>query len=163
MTHLITFGPEGPRVQSCTSTEVIPQAINGNRAIKVAEPNDLKAMTKAELAELCNHLQPGEPVRSFKTKGAGVARAWGLLEQEPAPAQQAPAAPKARAPLKQGMVYKLKEFVLEDPAIKDAELLAKLKTAGIDASPSSVAAFRGDFIHSLRFLKARGYDVPVEA
>jgi hypothetical protein len=62
--------------------------------------------------------------------------------------------------LKQGMVFALKGHVLKNPSITDEALMAKLKSDGFDPAESSVATFRQDFVHSLRFLNLNGYKVP---
>jgi len=68
--------------------------------------------------------------------------------------------PKAPRALKQGMVFALKGFVLKNPGITDEDLMAKLKGDGFKPAESSVATFRQDFVHSLRFLNLQGYKVP---
>jgi hypothetical protein len=81
-------------------------------------------------------------------------------------------AKKAKAPrakstklrvLKKGGVYNLKLLVLKRPAITNEEIKSKLKDDGIKMSDASIATFRQDFVHSLRVLKEKGFDVPVPA
>lgn len=85
--------------------------------------------------------------------------------------KKAKAAPKANGERAQrklktdGIVYAVKTLVLRKPSISLDDLITKLKADGFTKlSESTVATFRQDFVHSLRFLKAKGYDIPgVEA
>jgi hypothetical protein len=117
-----------------------------------------KAKKKAAAAE-APAVPKGNPARD----GMEAARNEGVSEAATAtpPATPAPT-PKAPRPMKEeGIVYQTKIRVLRRPDITIKELLAELRAAGF-ATPSenTVAAFAHDFRHSLRLLRAQGYDVP---
>jgi len=95
-----------------------------------------------------------------ETDMAKATKAAKKPKEKKAKAAKAPAAPKGPRALKHGMVFALKGHVLKNPSINDADLMTKLKKDGFSPAESSVATFRQDFVHSLRFLALQGYKVP---
>lgn len=82
-----------------------------------------------------------------------------------APAADAtPKEKKARVLKTDGVVYQIKELLFADPKLSTDDLVAKLTARGFTPSENTVAAFRQDFVHSMRFLKSKGIEIPgVEA
>ena len=104
-----------------------------------------------------------EGIETAKNEGAtGTPGTTPPAGQAAPPVEPAPAQPKAlRAMKTDGIVYRVKMLTLATPSITDDELIAALKSEGFkNPSPSTVSAFRSDFVHSLRLLKTQGYDVP---
>lgn len=81
------------------------------------------------------------------------------------PATRAPAPKAPRALKTDGIVYRVKALVFEKPDASVADLMAALRAEGFKKpSENTVAAFRSDFIHSMRFVRSRGIEIPgVEA
>ena len=73
------------------------------------------------------------------------------------PKEKQPAAPRVLK--KDTLVYRLKEMVLRNPALTVDEISAALVKEGFKPGASTVGAFRQDFVHSLRVLKANGHDI----
>ena len=67
---------------------------------------------------------------------------------------KAEAKPKAKK--EKSSTMRIKELVFGDPELTTADVVAKLKKEGFAVSDSTVASYRADFLHSLRFLKTQG-------
>lgn len=75
------------------------------------------------------------------------------------PAKKKKAAPKEKAPkAKKGKsaTLRIKELVFGKPDITSEQVAEKLKKEGFAASASTVASYRADFLHSMRYLKTEG-------
>jgi len=92
----------------------------------------------------------GKPVKGDKGKP--------VKGEKTAKAKPAKKAKPEKAPKKKGKsaTMRIKELVFGKPDITTEEVVAKLKKEGFSATQTTVASYRADFLHSMRYLKSAG-------
>jgi len=154
-------GEEGADEDAAPKGKVKPDA--AEEEDEGDEPETTKKKKEAPLATKKKAVAKttAKPVKGAKGKPVtgDVKKSKKADAGKPAKDKKKAAAPKKDKPAKKkekSATLRIKELVFGKPDITSEQVAEKLKKEGFSASASTVASYRADFLHSMRYLKTEG-------